>query len=133
MGAIELANGCPSIVPLTLTWRRLPKTVRTSNGTSTNAPPPRPSTIRAWKLCFAAMDARLSELLGDYLVLRTMRRLLLMAGLLLTACGTVPQSHGGPVQDQVSLIDALRKTRSEEHTSELQSPMYLVCRLLLEK
>src|SRR5437879_10320995 len=26
-----------------------------------------------------------------------------------------------------------RKMRSEEHTSELQSPMYLVCRLLLEK
>src|SRR5437762_10564544 len=28
---------------------------------------------------------------------------------------------------------ALRAPRSEEHTSELQSPMYLVCRLLLEK
>src|SRR5437879_11651386 len=27
----------------------------------------------------------------------------------------------------------LSKPRSEEHTSELQSPMYLVCRLLLEK
>src|SRR5437879_9199582 len=26
-----------------------------------------------------------------------------------------------------------RANRSEEHTSELQSPMYLVCRLLLEK
>src|SRR5437764_15025242 len=26
-----------------------------------------------------------------------------------------------------------RINRSEEHTSELQSPMYLVCRLLLEK
>src|SRR5437879_8899233 len=26
-----------------------------------------------------------------------------------------------------------RLDRSEEHTSELQSPMYLVCRLLLEK
>src|ERR1017187_1941632 len=26
-----------------------------------------------------------------------------------------------------------RGKRSEEHTSELQSPMYLVCRLLLEK
>src|SRR5437764_8496961 len=26
-----------------------------------------------------------------------------------------------------------RDHRSEEHTSELQSPMYLVCRLLLEK
>src|SRR5215210_8275669 len=25
------------------------------------------------------------------------------------------------------------RRRSEEHTSELQSPMYLVCRLLLEK
>src|SRR5437879_8085002 len=29
------------------------------------------------------------------------------------------------------LVDAVQ--RSEEHTSELQSPMYLVCRLLLEK
>src|ERR1017187_6456782 len=27
----------------------------------------------------------------------------------------------------------VRVRRSEEHTSELQSPMYLVCRLLLEK
>src|SRR5437763_16338398 len=27
----------------------------------------------------------------------------------------------------------LVRVRSEEHTSELQSPMYLVCRLLLEK
>src|SRR5437879_12722438 len=27
----------------------------------------------------------------------------------------------------------IRPPRSEEHTSELQSPMYLVCRLLLEK
>src|SRR5437879_7071949 len=26
-----------------------------------------------------------------------------------------------------------RQVRSEEHTSELQSPMYLVCRLVLEK
>src|SRR5437762_5776376 len=29
--------------------------------------------------------------------------------------------------------NALEVQRSEEHTSELQSPMYLVCRLLLEK
>src|SRR5437763_10703166 len=28
---------------------------------------------------------------------------------------------------------SLKVPRSEEHTSELQSPMYLVCRLLLEK
>src|SRR5437762_8617197 len=30
-------------------------------------------------------------------------------------------------------LASLNKHRSEEHTSELQSPMYLVCRLLLEK
>src|SRR5437764_8089577 len=29
--------------------------------------------------------------------------------------------------------ESSRFARSEEHTSELQSPMYLVCRLLLEK
>src|SRR3712207_1869876 len=29
--------------------------------------------------------------------------------------------------------DAIRAIRSEEHTSELQSRQYLVCRLLLEK
>src|SRR5256885_12042288 len=32
-----------------------------------------------------------------------------------------------------SPIGKLRSTRSEEHTSELQSPCNLVCRLLLEK
>src|SRR5256885_7997792 len=33
----------------------------------------------------------------------------------------------------VSVADALEHVRSEEHTSELQSPCNLVCRLLLEK
>src|SRR6202011_6393543 len=31
------------------------------------------------------------------------------------------------------LANRLDVARSEEHTSELQSPMYLVCRLLLDK
>src|SRR5437879_9680727 len=38
--------------------------------------------------------------------------------------------------EQTGLLVPPRKPeqlRSEEHTSELQSPMYLVCRLLLEK
>src|SRR5437762_6962790 len=35
-------------------------------------------------------------------------------------------------QTPTQLLQAER-VRSEEHTSELQSPMYLVCRLLLEK
>src|SRR4051794_41976433 len=30
-------------------------------------------------------------------------------------------------------LDAAPEARSEEHTSELQSPVHLVCRLLLEK
>src|SRR5256885_5274878 len=38
---------------------------------------------------------------------------------------TVRGRAGGP--------DARPRTRSEEHTSELQSPCNLVCRLLLEK
>src|SRR5437879_12171839 len=35
-------------------------------------------------------------------------------------------------RESVDDVD-LTEDRSEEHTSELQSPMYLVCRLLLEK
>src|ERR1017187_10185280 len=47
-----------------------------------------------------------------------------------TARDRVPQSLSGL---GVPLIDRHFGSRSEEHTSELQSPMYLVCRLLLEK
>src|SRR5205809_3835442 len=38
----------------------------------------------------------------------------------------------GPVEVVLRLVDATA-TRSEEHTSELQSRLHLVCRLLLEK
>src|SRR3712207_8905541 len=34
---------------------------------------------------------------------------------------------------EIVVGDPLAETRSEEHTSELQSRQYLVCRLLLEK
>src|ERR1017187_10659080 len=51
-----------------------------------------------------------------------------------------PQPHAPRTQAShgVSLAagrkrDMIAVARSEEHTSELQSPMYLVCRLLLEK
>src|SRR5207244_11557711 len=40
----------------------------------------------------------------------------------------LPQSSQVPVRP-----DAGAESRSEEHTSELQSPDHLVCRLLLEK
>src|SRR5258708_26043295 len=42
-----------------------------------------------------------------------------------------PTGAGG--QKFYRLSDARRGPRSEEHTSELQSPDHLVCRLLLEK
>src|SRR5690348_18213354 len=46
-----------------------------------------------------------------------------------TATATRPRSSSpcsGPIR-------RIPTTRSEEHTSELQSPVHLVCRLLLEK
>src|SRR5437764_9092281 len=48
-----------------------------------------------------------------------------------------PQSHSRAIDPregrQVRAEGSTNHRRSEEHTSELQSPMYLVCRLLLEK
>src|SRR5437879_8486346 len=45
----------------------------------------------------------------------------------------VQRSRLARLSRNIQLFDASPKERSEEHTSELQSPMYLVCRLLLEK
>src|SRR3712207_7941946 len=39
----------------------------------------------------------------------------------------------GPHGENVTVEERLEEIRSEEHTSELQSRQYLVCRLLLEK
>src|SRR5256885_9438277 len=43
----------------------------------------------------------------------------------------LPDARRGPLRDGAQ--GAHRPRRSEEHTSELQSPCNLVCRLLLEK
>src|SRR5216684_4985415 len=40
---------------------------------------------------------------------------------------------GGPGPDHGNRLARARLVRSEEHTSELQSRLHLVCRLLLEK
>src|SRR5437763_5965347 len=48
----------------------------------------------------------------------------------------IEREHLLPLASEGFELDAHRlahRERSEEHTSELQSPMYLVCRLLLEK
>src|SRR5256885_4898538 len=41
--------------------------------------------------------------------------------------------RGGPLLTAVEVVTVYWGARSEEHTSELQSPCNLVCRLLLEK
>src|SRR5437764_11844752 len=49
---------------------------------------------------------------------------------------TARQGPGSGREDEWEASIGIRgrsSERSEEHTSELQSPMYLVCRLLLEK
>src|SRR2546425_7771371 len=51
---------------------------------------------------------------------------------------TNPEPHGDsshfcPPHDKMSIGVSRTSSRSEEHTSELQSLAYLVCRLLLEK
>src|SRR3712207_8011350 len=45
-------------------------------------------------------------------------------------CGGVDPIYHGV---EVAKKEIVRQARSEEHTSELQSRQYLVCRLLLEK
>src|SRR5437762_11066838 len=53
----------------------------------------------------------------------------------LTAAMThiLAKKYGGEARNYDQIDAAPEEKRSEEHTSELQSPMYLVCRLLLEK
>src|SRR5690348_17414757 len=45
----------------------------------------------------------------------------------------VRSRHQRALEREHHVIGGRSTTRSEEHTSELQSPVHLVCRLLLEK
>src|SRR5437762_6627517 len=85
------------------------------------------STYALWK-------AKANVLIGDYLLAK---------GLLLSLdnndyrilhilSDAVRKMSEGELL-QLEKARSLNLKRSEEHTSELQSPMYLVCRLLLEK
>src|SRR3712207_6899154 len=51
-----------------------------------------------------------------------------------TIVGSSPSSRRRYSRPSAAVCSSVRRTaRSEEHTSELQSRQYLVCRLLLEK
>src|SRR2546422_6431136 len=88
--------------------------------------PPR-STLFPYTTLFrsspAANDARLKGLLEDL-------------ELVLAQIAQLPAGGGGDREDVQSInqgLDQRSVLRSEEHTSELQSRLHLVCRLLLEK
>src|SRR5690348_17503602 len=50
------------------------------------------------------------------------------------SCAIEPRNPKLPLGNRLShFVSRYSSSRSEEHTSELQSPVHLVCRLLLEK
>src|SRR2546428_8397623 len=51
----------------------------------------------------------------------------------LRPASTIARSRVGTLTTVATTVSAISKSRSEEHTSELQSRSDLVCRLLLEK
>src|SRR5437879_10413789 len=77
---------------------------------------------RALRYLHSFPTRRSSDLVGrGYFVRQGLRR---------GACVEVPSIQAG---FRSYVVGWRGPRRSEEHTSELQSPMYLVCRLLLEK
>src|SRR2546425_2673084 len=84
----------------------------------------------------AAGDARAAIAVADEMQARSLSfdgALAALAGLLLrlAMAPTGPHALGEGLPQRAAIVDLAE--RSEEHTSELQSLAYLVCRLLLEK
>src|SRR5438445_3943020 len=84
---------------------------------------------------FVSLIARHGYLAIFLVVLGEAIGLPMPAALALVAGGAAAASHTlrAPMVFAVVLIALALGDRSEEHTSELQSRQYLVCRLLLEK
>src|SRR2546422_7702253 len=87
--------------------------------------PPR-STLFPYTTLFRS-DVRL----GNPKILKTKRAGLVESLLLVVSAKELKSNGGGPVLRRWREVCKTR--RSEEHTSELQSRLHLVCRLLLEK
>src|SRR3712207_8715361 len=93
--------------------------------------PPR-STLFPYTTLFRSLDEVLERQPLDRLAQRCATDPDLAHQLVLDERGAGMKAQG---HDPVAKLEvrALRDQRSEEHTSELQSRQYLVCRLLLEK
>src|ERR1017187_2600123 len=81
------------------------------------------------KYCSTGM--RRSILIFFFLMIRRPPRSTLFPYTTLFRSGQLAMAHGR--EEGSGRVGRESGGRSEEHTSELQSPMYLVCRLLLEK
>src|SRR2546426_5113388 len=88
--------------------------------------PPR-STLFPYTTLFRSV----AEVLGHWLVFRDPPDHDRLRGLLQSSF--TPRQLASSRDRIQRTVDALLDGRSEEHTSELQSPCNLVCRLLLEK
>src|SRR5437763_11555912 len=77
-------------------------------------PPPPTSTLFPYTTLFRSLDKANHHQLAPHQIRRCARKL-------------------NVARENAAQCLARVLSRSEEHTSELQSPMYLVCRLLLEK
>src|SRR5688572_21523985 len=100
----------------------------------------KPVTIVLWILCEIAIAAcDLAEVIGAAIALNLLFGLPLIWGVCITVLDVFIvlflQHKGFRYVEAlvVALIIAIAASRSEEHTSELQSQSNLVCRLLLEK
>src|SRR5207244_12108605 len=91
-------------------------------------PPPPPSTLFPYTTLFRSLLACAFFLLIHFGVSGTRLRDALVARF-----GVGPYRGVFSLASLVGLLWMIRAYRSEEHTSELQSPDHLVCRLLLEK
>src|SRR5256885_8731315 len=98
-------------------------------------PPPR-STLFPYTTLFRSPPGRRSER-SDGLGLARRSEATADGQFLLMSSGSSPSPFfllpDGPRSDSTWALCTSRSQRSEEHTSELQSPCNLVCRLLLEK
>src|SRR5437762_4767821 len=100
-------------------------------------PPPPRSTLFPYTTLFRSYNDTSSDLLArsalDITVSDLKQEIAIKP---VTTANIQPSRYGAPpITDPTPIPNLIRRSfsRSEEHTSELQSPMYLVCRLLLEK
>src|SRR5437763_11349973 len=94
-------------------------------------PPPR-STLFPYTTLFRSSTHSVILQTAEHTMEEFMHSRALIAGFLL-ALVSFTLSLRAAAQGTWAVENTFHVGRSEEHTSELQSPMYLVCRLLLEK